>query len=395
LPECGGYKVHKDKLARLGVPIYTSHTILSANGTEHVESVTIAQVDRAFNLIPGTEKSFTCDSVLVAVGLNPVDEFYKKALEFGMVAFAAGDSEEIAEASAAIVSGKIKGSEITKSLKCQPNIISEEWYRSVEILKSKKGVNLPEILPEVTSGVFPVIHCTQEIPCDPCKYLCTSGLIQIDDQDIRKIPIFLSNVKACIGCQRCVAGCPGLAITLVDYRRNQNFPTVSIPFEFSKDVIQNKPFVTALDTRGNELGNVKVKKFFKIPSADNTLIVQVEASREYACMIAGFRIQDAEVALPIERFIPHIENDSFVCRCERVTAGEIRDLIRNGHRDLNEIKTITRAGMGACGSKTCNDLIFNLFIEEGIPRSDLKDLTKRPLFIEVPLKVLSGSNQNK
>ncbi len=32
LPECGGYKVHKDKLHRMGVPIYTSHTILSANG---------------------------------------------------------------------------------------------------------------------------------------------------------------------------------------------------------------------------------------------------------------------------------------------------------------------------------------------------------------------------
>ena len=34
LPECGGYKVHKDKLHRMGVPIYTSHTILSANGDE-------------------------------------------------------------------------------------------------------------------------------------------------------------------------------------------------------------------------------------------------------------------------------------------------------------------------------------------------------------------------
>ncbi len=33
LPECGGYKVHKDKLARMGVPIYTSHTVVSANGT--------------------------------------------------------------------------------------------------------------------------------------------------------------------------------------------------------------------------------------------------------------------------------------------------------------------------------------------------------------------------
>ena len=42
LPECGGYKVHADKIVRMGVPIYTSHTILSANGSEAVESVTIA-----------------------------------------------------------------------------------------------------------------------------------------------------------------------------------------------------------------------------------------------------------------------------------------------------------------------------------------------------------------
>jgi len=45
MPEVGGYKVHKDKLARLGVPIMTSHTILSANGQESVESVTVARVD--------------------------------------------------------------------------------------------------------------------------------------------------------------------------------------------------------------------------------------------------------------------------------------------------------------------------------------------------------------
>ncbi|MFN2225017.1 MAG: 2Fe-2S iron-sulfur cluster-binding protein, partial [Anaerolineae bacterium] len=32
MAECGGYKVHKDKLARMGVPIYTRHTVVSANG---------------------------------------------------------------------------------------------------------------------------------------------------------------------------------------------------------------------------------------------------------------------------------------------------------------------------------------------------------------------------
>jgi len=57
LPQCGGYKVHKDKLVRMGVPIYTSHTVLSANGSEKVESVTIAKVDEKFKPIAGTEKS--------------------------------------------------------------------------------------------------------------------------------------------------------------------------------------------------------------------------------------------------------------------------------------------------------------------------------------------------
>ncbi|MFX1350453.1 MAG: 2Fe-2S iron-sulfur cluster-binding protein, partial [Promethearchaeota archaeon] len=58
LPQCGGYKVHEDKLRRLGVPIYTSHTIISANGENSVESITIAQIDKNFNLITGTEKTF-------------------------------------------------------------------------------------------------------------------------------------------------------------------------------------------------------------------------------------------------------------------------------------------------------------------------------------------------
>ena len=111
-----GYKVHKDKLLRLGVPIYTSHTILSANGEESVESVTIARVDEHFHPIPGSERTFACDTVLIAVGLDPVNEFYLKAREFGLPAFAAGDAEEIAEASAAIFSGKIRGLEMARFL---------------------------------------------------------------------------------------------------------------------------------------------------------------------------------------------------------------------------------------------------------------------------------------
>jgi sarcosine oxidase subunit alpha len=108
MPSCGGYKVHEDKLRRLGVPIYTSHTILSANGTNNVESITIGQINENGDILPSTTKTFSCDTILIAVGLNPVDEFYHKAKEFGMKAWVAGDAQEITEASAAIYTGRIE-----------------------------------------------------------------------------------------------------------------------------------------------------------------------------------------------------------------------------------------------------------------------------------------------
>jgi len=113
-PQCGGYKVHKDKLARSGVPIYTSHTVIEARGKEQVESVVIAKVDQHFKPIPGTEQIYDCDTLLIAVGLEPVNEFLQTAKEVGMDVYSAGDAQEIAEASAAIFSGKIVGSEIAK-----------------------------------------------------------------------------------------------------------------------------------------------------------------------------------------------------------------------------------------------------------------------------------------
>ena len=232
LPECGGYKVHVDKLARMGVPIYASHTIISANGASSVESITITKVDNSFQPIHGTEQSFKCDTILIAVGLDPVNEFYSKARHFNLPAFAAGDAEEIAEASAAIISGKIKGLEIASLLDYKTGEIPHEWYRIGDILKSKPGPVKPAPTPSASSGVIPVIHCSQEIPCDPCSTICPNALIQIDKSDIRKIPEYIGGDRSCAGCERCLVICPGLAITLVDYRKNLDHPTVSIPYEF-------------------------------------------------------------------------------------------------------------------------------------------------------------------
>lgn len=393
LPECGGYKVHKDKLVRMGVPIYTSHTILSANGAGKVESVTIAKIDEQFKPIPGTEQSYECDAVLIAVGLDSVNEFYHKAVDFGIPAFVAGDAEEIAEASAAIFSGKIKGYEIAKSLGVDVGEIPAAWYRTGEILKSKPGQIYNEEIPEEHTGVMPVIHCRQEIPCDPCSTLCPHGLIELKNRDIRSVPTFIGSSYCCEACENCVTGCPGLAITLVDYRTNPDRPFVSIPYEFSREVISKNDFVTILDTEGNSLGETEIVDLHVNPNSDRTLVVQVEADKEIAPLIAGIRIQTAPITQPMFQYVNHVTDDTIVCRCEHVTAGEIRSLIRKGYRDINEIKTVTRACMGACGAKTCASLIHRLFREEGVPFDKVTDPSRRPIFIEVPLGKFAGESE--
>ncbi len=392
LPECSGYKVHKDKLARLGVPIYTSHTVLSANGVNEVESVTIAQIDQNWQPTPDTEKTFECDTVLVAVGLDPVDEFLHKAEEFGLPVYAAGDAEEIAEASAAMFMGRIRGLEIAKALGRDVGEVPPEWHRTAEVLKSRPGAVVTEDIPEKEDGVFPVLHCAQEIPCNPCTSVCSKGCIIIQDDDIRGLPEYIG--QGCLGCEQCVAICPGLAITMVDYAasltKDAEYPTVTIPYEFSEETIDEGDAVTVLDTEGKVLGNVRVMNVRKTKFADRALLVRVRAPREIARRIAGIRVQDPWVTEPLPEAIERIASDTIICRCERVTAGEIRELIRAGVRDMNHLKAVTRAGMGACGGKTCTNLIKRLFRQEGVSLKEVRENTQRPLFIEAPLGAFAG-----
>jgi|YNPNPStandDraft_1061719.scaffolds.fasta_scaffold00238_9 NADPH-dependent 2,4-dienoyl-CoA reductase/sulfur reductase-like enzyme/Fe-S-cluster-containing hydrogenase component 2/bacterioferritin-associated ferredoxin len=388
LPECSGYKVHKDKLMRMGVPVYLSHTIISANGDEEVESVTIAMVDEHWRPIAGTEKTFACDTLLIAVGLDPVNEFYHKAREFGLPVWAAGDAEEIAEASAAMFTGRIRGLEIARSLGRDIGEIPAAWYRSAEVLKSRPGAVVTEDIPGTESGVFPVLHCAQEIPCNPCTSVCPDGCIVIEGDDIRGLPEYVG--RGCTGCARCVSICPGLAITLVDYREDPDFPTVTIPYELLADTVHRGSWVTVLDTEGTELGKVEVIDVRAPRFADRALLVKVRASRRIARYIAGIRVQEPQCTQPLHAWVERMADDEVICRCERVTAGTIRSLIRAGIRDMNHIKGVTRAGMGACGGKTCTGLIRQLFREEGIPPEQVTESTKRPLFMEVPLGAFAG-----
>ena len=205
------------------------------------------------------------------------------------------------------------------------------------------------------------------------------------------MPSFLGDGYCCEACEQCVAGCPGLAITLVDYRNNADHPIVSIPYEFDREPLEKSDMVTAMTTEGKVVGKFEVVSIHTIPSSDRTNVVQIAVPKNFAQQIAGIQVQEEQISQPLEKYINHIADDMIVCRCERVQAGEIRSLIRQGYRDFNEIKTVARAGMGSCGGKTCTDIIKRIFREEGISDNEVTNQTKRPLFMEVPLEVFTGN----
>jgi thioredoxin reductase len=53
--------------------------VTNVEGREHVTGVTVAQVDDAMQPIPGTEKHYECDTLVLSCGLIPENELTKKA----------------------------------------------------------------------------------------------------------------------------------------------------------------------------------------------------------------------------------------------------------------------------------------------------------------------------
>lgn len=56
------------------IPLFLQHTITRINGRTRLESVEVSEVDDSFNPIPGTEKTWKCDTLILSVGLIPENE---------------------------------------------------------------------------------------------------------------------------------------------------------------------------------------------------------------------------------------------------------------------------------------------------------------------------------
>lgn len=60
------------------IPLYLSHTVIDVVGKDRLEKVIIAKVDENRKPIPGTEKEYECDTLLLSVGLIPENDISRK-----------------------------------------------------------------------------------------------------------------------------------------------------------------------------------------------------------------------------------------------------------------------------------------------------------------------------
>lgn len=75
MPYSGGLKRNIVQcLDDYGIPLKLSHTVVDIKGKERLEGVTLAKVDSHGKPIPGTEEEYSCDTLLLSVGLIPENE---------------------------------------------------------------------------------------------------------------------------------------------------------------------------------------------------------------------------------------------------------------------------------------------------------------------------------
>lgn len=81
-----------------------------------------------------------------------------------------------------------------------------------------------------------------------------------------------------------------------------------------------------------------------------------------------------------------IADDAIVCRCEEVTAGDLRSLIAAGHDSPASLKRKCRVGMGRCQGRYCASLVARLTTSE-VGEFDL--FAPRPPVKPVPIRALT------
>ena len=354
MPREGGFPVQANRVRRLGIPILTSHVLVEAvPNADHtgITGAIIAECEN-FKPIPGTERLIDgIDCINICTGLMPDNQLFVKGnAVFGRSCHGVGDSVRIGEGTSAVLRGRQCAYEILQNLGRRFNYdnylqVSKEYIDSqqhpVRILQEPAMPSAER----AAAALFVIMDCLYGFACNPCSFACKSGAItKSSTSTTPKI-----DYDKCIGCMQCVYQCPGLAIFGYDSRAGKLF----LPIEYEA---QEGSGVFLVDDNGRKVGEGVIEKIMLKPNKTNVARVKVAQLYEGGVLTdaRGFIVKERYPA-PVEmKPAPSVDGKTYICHCEDLTLERILELIGDRKTiSADELKHISRLGMGPCRGKRC------------------------------------------
>lgn len=269
-------------------------------------------------------------------------------------------------------------------------MLERDGYLDYEEVVALPGYPGDEVLSKKKCAV---IECKQNIPCNPCAAACPHNAITIGDA-ITNLPVI--DPGKCIGCGMCVAKCPGLAIFIVDQTQAEE-DTVMLPYEHVP-VPKAKEKVYCLDRAGQFVCNGTAVKVLQSKAFDRTPVVEVAVPKGMGMIVRNIRTMDKPKPEKIQHekadpalFVDVAPDDMLVCRCEELTKRDILEAIHNGATNIDEVKRLTRAGMGLCQGRNCRKTVERLIAAElGKDLGEMPPASRRAPVRPVKLSVYTG-----
>jgi len=122
--------------------------------------------------------------------------------------------------------------------------------------------------------------------------------------------------------------------------------------------------------------------------SDNHARKQLYKHRKRLEKLSRFRRVLDEISKPRAGLYELADDDTVICRCEEINLGEVKQAIKAGALDINEIKRTTRIGMGRCQGRMCGPAISELLAGQPF----FKGLVQSHLSVRPPIKPVSLAN---
>jgi NAD(P)H-nitrite reductase large subunit len=106
-----------------------------------------------------------------------------------------------------------------------------------------------------------------------------------------------------------------------------------------------------------------------------------------------WRVAMSALSEPPNDWAAQAPDELVVCRCEQVTAGELRACVAaTGAREMNRLKALSRVGMGRCQGRMCGQAAARLLAHAaGCELSAVGRLRAQPPVKPVPVSALASA----